>query len=279
MSAGADRSPTAAVASLQMYWTPTLSGAVEAWWRGLSAHLGAQGVGGIPATLSQPEDIYSIWRAPGLVFSQTCGGPLVTQLGDSVRVIGTPAYDTPYSAGIRYRSAIVVRPDDEARDLADLRGRRAAINGRESYSGCHALKGAIWALTGGSAGPDGHFFSAVVESGGHLESLRMVADNEADCAAIDGVTLSLAARDDPARVAGIRTLAATAAVPGLPYITRATVSDDELEAMRQAVEAAFADLALAETRSRLLLAGFERTDRGDYAPVAETIAQGREILL
>ncbi|MEQ8666059.1 MAG: PhnD/SsuA/transferrin family substrate-binding protein [Rhodospirillales bacterium] len=263
------------IASLQMYWMPEVADDVDAWWRGLREHLVRQGIGDAPEKLSFPDDIHSVWHDPGLVLSQTCGGPLITELGDMVRVVGTPSYDTPLTDGIKYQSAVIVRRDDPARSLADLRGRRAAVNGRESFSGYHALRGALADVVE----PGETFFSGVVVSGAHQLSLRAVAAGTADCAAIDAVCFAAFEKVRPEQHAAVRVLATTPAVPGLPYITRGDASDEELEMLRRGVEAAFADEALADVRRRLMLGDFQRTDAADYAPIARTIEKGLNVVL
>lgn len=252
--------PPTPVASLQMYWMPEIADTVDAWWQGLRRHLIAHGVDDAPAALTVADDIHAVWHDPGLVLSQTCGGPLITELGGAVRVVGTPVYGAPLNDGMNYRSAVIVHRDNPAAGLAGLEGARVAINGRASYSGYHALCG----LLAGLATSVEDFFAETLVSGGHLESLRAVAEGAADCAAIDSVTYALAARYRPGLVETTRILATTPAVPGLPYITRGDAPDARLESLRRGVEAAVADVALAGVRRTLLLEGFRRTDAEDY---------------
>jgi len=263
------------VASFQMYRRSTDSSTIAEWWTGLRRHMRANGIDDAPETLAAPEDIHRPWHSPHLVFSQTCGAPLIRELGQTVRVIGTPAYDTPDTDRHLYRSAIIVRRSDPARTLGDLAGRRLAINGRESFSGCLALR----SMLAGLVDSDRHFFGSVVISGRHTASLRMVACGEADCAAIDVVSCAYIRRDEPETVAAIRVMARTPLVPGLPFITQGTASDDRLEALRRAVEDMFADPKLASIRTRLLLKGFKRTTAEDYEPVARAIANGADVVL
>src|SRR3546814_17315154 len=85
-------------------------------------------------------DLAALWTAPDLLFSQTCGYPLTHALAGRVTLVATPIYDCPGCDGGRYRSEILVRADDAAGQLADLKGRRAAVNAAASQSGCHALR-------------------------------------------------------------------------------------------------------------------------------------------
>ena len=240
------------VASLPMYDLPPLRRATDDWWAGLARALAAAGVEGVPRHLERrrPED--EVWRDPGLLLSQTCGYPLTHALADQVRLVATPAYDVQGCEGARYRSAFLVRDDDPAARLADLRGRRVAINSRCSQSGYNCLRHALAPLADGSS-----LFSEVLETGGHGASLAAVREGRADLAAVDAVTFALMARTEPVTVAGLRVLDWSAAAPALPYITRADAGEDELAALRDALLAAAADPGLAETRAALALKGFE----------------------
>jgi ABC-type phosphate/phosphonate transport system substrate-binding protein len=88
------------------------------------------------------------------------------------------------------------------------------INGRESHSGMSALRALVAPLSKG-----GRLFSDVRVSGAQLESLAMVAQGEADVAAIDRVTLALLARHAPVALAGTRTLCRTAGAIAPPFVS------------------------------------------------------------
>jgi len=263
------------VAALQMYLTPALQAATDGWWQGVAMHMTANGVGDVPTHLISPDDIHSVWHRDDLLLAQTCGAPLIRELGDQVQVIGTPAYDAPLSDGIHYRSAIIVGRNHPAKSLHDLAGGRVAINSRDSYSGYFALKAALLDI----ATPGDAYFGNFIISGAHRDSIRMVSEGTADVAAIDGVTFALAERDTPELTEKVRILETTPAMPGLPYITSAKTTDDELAAMRQALADAFSDPTLAEVRTQLMLSGFEETDRGDYASLEAMIDGGQAIVL
>ena len=91
-----------------------------------------------PAALDRRADYASVWREPGLVLSQTCGYPYATALRGRVQLVATPAYRAAGCDGARYCSMLLVRADDPAQALADLRGRRVAFNATDSQSGHNA---------------------------------------------------------------------------------------------------------------------------------------------
>jgi ABC-type phosphate/phosphonate transport system substrate-binding protein len=242
-----------------MYDLPELAEVTDAWWRGLRGHFAAQGFGDLPEALNRQGDPVDRLKAPGLIFAQTCGFPLTHKLKDHVLLLATPRYAAPGCAGATYVSWIVVRKEDPARTPADLRGHRVAYNDDGSQSGYNALRALIAPIAQGQP-----FFGAMVASGAHRNSLALVKAGKADVAALDCVTFALIARRAPAEVQGIRVLCASAAAPGLPYVTAATTSAADVARLQAGIAAAFADPALEETRAALLLDGCEILPRSAY---------------
>lgn len=245
------------VVSLPMY--VQAAEAIQAFWSGLRRHLAEAGLPGLPEDLFWPDDFRAHWLSPATLLSQACGYPLVTLLAGRVQLVGTFRYAAPGCEGSDYASLVVVREDDPARTVADLAGRRAAFNSRDSQSGYNSLRALVAPHV-----RDGRFFGAVIESGGHASSMRLVREGGADVAAIDCVTHALAARADPQAVAGLRTLCLSERAPGLPLITAQATSEQDLARLRSAIAAACADPALAEQRAAFLLEGFDVRPLADY---------------
>ncbi|MEX0923133.1 MAG: PhnD/SsuA/transferrin family substrate-binding protein [Rhodovibrionaceae bacterium] len=238
------------LASLPMYSLSEVRPAAEAWWRGLAKACRAEGLGAVPESLNWPEDPKTDWRSGDLFLSQTCGYPLMTELQDSVRVIATPCYTAEGCAGPFYSSVLLVRADQAAETLSDLRGCRAAYNSQDSQSGYNVLRSLVAPLAGGRA-----FFAAVLETGSHAGSIAAVAEGRADLAAVDCVTFALHRKHRPQAVANLRVLFYGPATPGLPYITAGGRGEDDLLRLREALYEALADPRLAEAREALLLSG------------------------
>ena len=116
----------------------------------------------------------------------------------------------------------------------------------------NALRAAIAPLAGSE-----EFFAAVTVSGGHAESMAMVARGDADVCACDCVTFALWERCEPERTEGLRALALSPMAPSLPYITRAEADDDLIARLRAGLRAALEDPDLAAARQALLLCGME----------------------
>lgn len=216
--------------------------AQDALWAEVRDHLRRHGVPA-PEHLSYGEDV--AWHDPDLVLSQTCGVPLVQELWGKVRVLGSFDYGLDGAPG-SYYARIVVRQGDEAGTLEDLQGRRCGVNSEDSYSGFHALPAGLR--------PEG---ALKVLTGSHEGSMAAVLAGCADYAAVDAVSwrLSLAR-------SGLRVLASTAPMPGLPLIT-AVRWERRVPALRCALAAGLERCPEA-VRSVLGLRGFVPRDDSDY---------------
>ena len=254
--------------SLQMYDPPALRSAVDALWAGLARALRAEGVDDLPEELERGSEPYDVWLSPDLLLAQTCGYPLTHALRDRVTLLAVPVYRIQGREQSNYCSYILVREDDPAGELADLRGRRAAINGEDSQSGYSVLRHAVAPLAKGQ-----RFFSEVKISGAHLKSAAMVRRGDADVCAFDAVAYALAQQCDPGSLAGLRVLAETAWAPNLPFITRKTANVDLLARLRAALSAAMIAPDLAGPRDQLLLAGIEVLPLKAYDRILELEAE------
>ncbi len=257
-----------ASASLPMYDLPELRAATDAWWQGLAEAFRRAGLREVPDGLRRDRPAEALWRAPDLLFSQSCGYPLTHAFRGLLRPVATPVYAAPGCDGPNYASAIVVQADDPAHGLGDLVGRICAVNNRASHSGYNALRRAL-----APHAVDGRFVAGVLETGGHPASLAAVAEGRAGLAAVDCVTLALLARHRPAAVAGVRVLEWSEPAPALPYVTRADVGEEVLARLRDGLWAALADPALAGVRRALLLRGAEPLDAAAYRRIDEMEAQ------
>ncbi|WP_084587542.1 phosphate/phosphite/phosphonate ABC transporter substrate-binding protein [Devosia riboflavina] len=223
-------------------------GAVDGLWVDLRERLIVAGFDELPLTLDGSGDLEATWLDSNLLLAQTCGYPLRHLLDGRVRYVGTPIYAVEGTDGPNYSSAIVVRADNPAERLEDLRGRRAAYNAVHSQSGYNAFRETVSAYA-----ENGRFFSETFATGSHSASLQSVIGGRADVAAIDPVTLQLQPQDvrDAIKVIGW-----TAAAPGLPFITVLTISDSELVKLR-AVLADFFGGAARKDHPEFHFAGFE----------------------
>lgn len=243
----------AMIASLMMYARPELQTAHASLWDCLRSSLDRRGIAS-PPTLAQNAPEMDVWQDPTLVFSQTCGMPYRTRLHDTVQLVCTPDYGLEGCKGGYYNSAIVVRADDARLSLPDYESAILAYNSGDSQSGFAAIYHHTRA--------EGFWFNDRVQSGGHLNSARMVAEGKADIAALDAQTWRLIRRYEP-MAEHLRVLEFTEPTPALPYITGPQHNPD---VVFDAVTEALFNLP-SEDAAALDLRGVVRIPHADYAAV------------
>lgn len=241
-------------ASLMMYARPQLDDAHGRYWDLIRENLQRLGIDS-PARLSQDAEEFSVWKSPDLVLSQTCGMPYRTWLHDTVSLVGTPDYGLEGCPPGYYRSALVVRSDDSRKDLTAFRGAVFAYNQTFSQSGYAAP---YWHLE-----PHGFWFENRLQTEGHLNSARAVADGKADIAALDAVSWRLMQAHE-GLAADLRVLSWTKPTPGLPLIT---AQGNDTDAIFEAVDAAINQLDETD-RLALGLQGIVRIPKDRYLAVA-----------
>ncbi len=243
---------------------PVVAAATDALWAYLRDRLREGGLADVPDRLDGTIAYDAAWRDPRLLLAQTCGYPFASWLRDGVTLIATPVYEHPGCEGAMSGSFVVVRAGSSASSISDLREKSAAINDPSSNSGMNLLRHFV-----APHAVEGRFFASVIESGGHVASLAMVAGGEADVAAIDCVTYGNLARFVPERLAGVHILAETAKTPGLPLISRGTASDEEVALLREALARFVVDPKTAPIRDTLGLRGFEIVPADAYDAVLD----------
>lgn len=182
-------------------------------------------------------DLFGHWLDPALFLSQTCGYPLTHSLKGQVRYVATPVYSVPGCTDDGdYCSFILARRDSGITNLEAARKAAFAYNERGSQSGYNAMS---WMTHGlADCDPDA-FFGATKESGGHRNSMRMVAQGEADICAVDCVTYALIKHHAPQEIEDLIVLDETPKAPALPFITSLTTSDEYLAIIQDALRFVF----------------------------------------
>jgi len=258
-----------ALAQLPMYDWPEIATATDALWDAIRDAFNQRDIRA-PTMLDRSLPREQAWVSKQLLLSQTCGLPLVQTLRKQVKVLGSFEYEGIAPAGA-YHSVIIARAGID-KDLASLRSKRAAINGTDSYSGCLALKCAVAPFTPG----DG-FFSEVLITSSHRESIRAVANGSADTAAIDCVNWQLAKHHDAAAKA-LDIIAHTPSRPGLPLITAGSKTQAELGLMREALASAVTGLD-ENTRTVTGIRSFQPLDDTAYAVIANDLRRCGDLAL
>ena len=217
------------LAHLAMYDRPETAAATDRYWAAIQAHLGYG-----PTSLTRGGDVWDIWTNTNLLLSQTCGYPYRARLHGQVQLVGTPDYGLPDCPPGHYNSAIIVHQDAQIHNPSELNGRSFAYNESLSQSG--------WAAPKTWMDDHGIHPGETRQSGAHVNSARMVAEGQADFAALDAQTWRMVQRFD-GFAANLRILAHTPPTPGLPYIT---APGQNAKALFGAVAAAITDLDPAD---------------------------------
>jgi ABC-type phosphate/phosphonate transport system substrate-binding protein len=256
-----------------MYDFPDVRKATDAWWSGLAHHLSRAGIAEVPSSLLRRDDLIEQWQDPALLISQTCGYLLTHQLRADLRPVATPHYTAPGCTGAAYASVILARADHPGAALADFKGGVAVYSRNYSHAGYNAFRSMIAPLAGGRP-----FFSRVIGSGSHLDSIATLAAGAGDLATIDCIIHAFVSRWRPDSLAGTRVLGFTAPAPAPPYVAPISASDDQVARLRQALDAAVRDPDLAATRDDLFISGLSHLEFLEYSTIAsvetEAIARG-----
>lgn len=232
----------------------------ESLWRAVQHLLTERGIPVGNLTPGWPESaLLEHWKNPDLILSQTCGYPLVTVLPE-VQTVGCFHYTAPGCEGFCYRSLLVVRDQERDNTLADFRGRRVVCNATDSQSGYNVLLKMVAPLS-----ENGRFFSQVILSGSHRQSLIAVRRGEGDIAAIDCVTYALLQRHEPTLLDGLAIIASSPLAPGLPLITSVNTAAETLHAIRDALKALVSAPEYREVLSAVLIGGFSEVTRQPYS--------------
>lgn len=226
-----------------------------------------EGLEGNTVLFQQPEDYLAHWQTPELLLSQTCGYPLVTFLPE-VQVVGTFHYQAAGCDRFHYSSHLVVRAADAGKALTDFRDKRVVCNSEDSQSGYHCLRAVVAPLQ-----HNGRFFSQLLFSGSHQNSLAALTADLADIAAIDAVTWALVSQHEPERIAGLVSLGTTPLIPGLPMITSAQTSASTLAKLRQVLKRLVTEPEWRNLCNALLIKDFSVTTRSDYQVISDNAAR------
>ena len=242
-----------------MYDFVEVRAALDTIWAGFVRHLVREGLADVPRQLSHGWGLHELWSDPNLFVSQCCGYDLVNRYAGRLRPLGTPRYTAPGCEGCGYSSIVIVGERSKVSELEQLRRGVCAVNGPESHSGMNSLRALVAPLN-----RNGRFFSAVIETGTHVDSITLVARGEADVAAIDCVTHAILTRYRPGALTGTRSLCHTERAPDIPYVTRADIGGDVFDRLKAACKSAFEDDDVKEAGERLFIDGVEHLPLSVY---------------
>ncbi len=247
------------IASFPMYNQLQIRDAIDLFWDVLSTNMRQNGLQNVPDYLSHDKHLSDFWDDPDLLISQCCGFDVINRYNGRLKPVATPHYSAPGCIAENYCSLIVVAKDCPFQDVRQMEGVIAVINGPESHSGMSSLRHLV-----STSQKNGRFFSSVITSGSHVASLDLIRARKADVAAIDSVTLALLQRYQTGAMDGLKVLGMTYNAPAPPYVVKATMPDDDVARIRDALVTTFNDPALENCREQLLLNDISLTQQEDY---------------
>ena len=228
------------VATLNMYSWPENAARWEEFWSELGRRLRESGIAA-PQSMSQSDSPWDLWEHSHLLLGHTCGWPYVSRLQTRVSLIG------PFDFGLEecppgfYRSILISSKSRgikrlSASDLLDD-GITIAVNGTDSQSGFRVFQELL-----GDDPSKRLPAERLVITGSHRNSIKAVAHDRADVAAIDAVTWKMAQQFEP-DVRAVAAIGASSPVPGLPLIS-AVGDPATLDRLRQAIDRTLAERPL-----------------------------------
>lgn len=192
------------IAGLPMYDRAETARDNDIFWTLIRENLGFG-----PKQLTRDRDVWDLWQAPDLVLAQTCSLPYRMGLHGKVHLLGSPDFRLPGCPAGTYNSVIVARKNDK-RSLSELMGARVSINQKLSQSG-HMVLIELARLLGIRP-------NITCQSGGHANSVRLIAQESADLAAIDAMSWRIIRRHDQ-HAQALRVITSSHPTPAMPYIT------------------------------------------------------------
>jgi len=260
------------LASLPMYALPEMAAANSALWTALQQRLRAGGIDTTDVKLDSDRRAVPDGIELGVFFTQICGYPLFKRYRDQGRMLATPHYAVPGCLGATHRAFFMVRVDDPAERLEDLRGRIFGCNSRLSNSGMNLPRLSLARIAGGKP-----FFSSVVMTGAHVASLQRLDEGSIDVCSIDNVTWGFFRKFRPVAAERYRILDETVSSPSLPFVTSVNTSQSDAAAIVGALHKVMDDPQTSEIRGVLELVGLSVPDVAAYERLAAYEREAAEL--
>ncbi|BCP54019.1 hypothetical protein K32_26360 [Kaistia sp. 32K] len=255
-----------------MYFLPEIAAANSALYDELRNRLARQGFDAATIQFDGGRASVPDGIEPNVLFTQICGYPLFKRFRSQGRMLATPCYNFAGCEGPTHRAYFIVRSDDPANSLEDLRGRIFGCNSLVSNSGMNLPRLSLAHIADGKP-----FFSAVVMTGGHMLSLDHLRERKIDVCSIDNVTWGFFQKHRKADSAQFRILDETVASPSLPFVTSSETSEKQAQLLTEALFEAFEDPSTLHIRNALEISSLEVPDIAAYEQLALYEEQARQL--
>jgi ABC-type phosphate/phosphonate transport system substrate-binding protein len=259
-------------ASLPMYCLPEMDAANSAVLAALQRRLRAKGIEAAGTSFDSNHGAVSDSIGPRILFTQICGYPLFKHYRDQYRLLATPHYAMLGCVGSGHRAFFIVRADDPAERLEDLRGRIFGCNSLLSNSGMNLSRLSLARIAGGRP-----FFSSIVMTGAHIVSLERLDEGSIDICSIDNVTWGFFKKFRSIAAERYRILAETVASPSPPFVTSVNTTEADAVAVAETLYDIMNDPQISHIRDVLEFTGLSVPDVVAYERLAEYEREAAEL--
>ena len=211
----------------------------------------------------------------GMPYVQKEGKGIVELLAVPVMATGQDRWkDVPGYANVpgKYYSYTIVHKDSPIKSWKDLRGKTYAFNDMESNSGYNMPRAKLIDL--GAKSWEG-YFSRVVVSGTHEESIRLVAEGLVDASSVDSLVLDFDRSIDDPYANDVRVIEVLfeggAGAP--PFVVNGDMDEDLKSALQTALVGMDEDERGREILAEALLARFDMPDDANYDDIRSWMAK------
>jgi len=192
-----------------------------------------------------------------------CGLPYVIEHdkpNPSVTLLVAPVMkDARYQDKPQYYSDLVVKKESTFQSLEDLRGKTYVYNQLLSNSGYNMPRFKLIEI-----GETDGFFGKVLRSGSHEESIRMVAEGEADASYVDSLVLDFDRSKGFGHASQVRVIESLGPAGICPAVTSVKMSESRRQKLRDVLLGMAQDPEGRKILDEALVARFEAVDDRNY---------------
>jgi ABC-type phosphate/phosphonate transport system substrate-binding protein len=210
-----------------------------------------------PRRLTRSGDVHARWNDDDCIITHVCGWPFAARHRNDMHVIGAFTLDIDDAEPDGHYRSVLMSPHD--RPVAELvgPGSHAVANSADSLSGWLSLRAA-------TVGAGHEWPGTVTFTSAHRDSVLALANGEGDLASIDSWSLSFIAVEEPDLVRDLHRVGVGPRIPTPALTARKSIDTSQVSELRDAFEDALGDIATADARSALHIAGLARLGLDDY---------------
>jgi phosphonate transport system substrate-binding protein len=168
-----------------------------------------------------------------------------------------------------YYSYVIVKQGSPYRYFSDLEHSCFCINEQASFSGCQVVRYHLATL-----GKTNGYFSKVMESGFHLQSIEAVLSGNADSAAIDHTLFEYWAKKEPELAKTLRVIERLGPFPMPPLV----ISEMVPEQVKQHIQKALLEMP-ADLLKEFEVLEFQAVNDQSYDPIREAARLSEKVKL